>query len=86
MLRIDPETSLGLLLRLGGAGAFLVLAGGIMASLLVVAFGLARGNPRLMRQGGLLGAGLSCVAVIFQRLENQTALARACRASCSRGR
>ena len=61
MLRIDPETSLGLLLRLGGAGAFLVLAGGIMASLLVVAFGLARGNPRLMRRGGLLGAGLVAV-------------------------
>ena len=39
MLRIDPETSLGLLLRLGGAGAFLLLAAGITASLLVVAWG-----------------------------------------------
>ena len=51
MLRIDPETSLGLLLRLGGAGAFLLLAAGITASLLVVAFGLVRGNPRLDASG-----------------------------------
>ena len=44
MIRIDPETSLGLLLRLGGTGAFLLLAASITGSLLVVAFGLVRGS------------------------------------------
>ena len=46
MLRIDPETSLGLLLRLGGAGAFLLLAAAITGSLLVIGYGLVRGNAR----------------------------------------
>lgn len=60
-MRIDPETSLGLLLRLGGAGAFLTLAAGITASLLVAGFGLVHGNARISRRAGM--AGLSLLAV-----------------------
>jgi hypothetical protein len=58
MLRIDPETSLGLLLRLGGAGAFLLFAATITASLLVGAFGVVRGNARLVRRAGTTGLAL----------------------------
>jgi len=61
MLRIDPETSLGLLLRLGGAGAFLLLAAGITGSLLVILSGLVRGNPRWTRRAALVGASLLAV-------------------------
>ena len=61
MLRIDPETSLGLLLRLGGAGAFLLLAAGITASLLVIVLGLVRGNRRWTRRAALVGASLLAV-------------------------
>lgn len=60
-MRIDPETSLGLLLRLGGAGAFLLLAASITGSLLVTGYGLMRHNARLVRRAGLVG--LSLVAV-----------------------
>ena len=61
MLRIDPETSLGLLLRLGGAGAFLLLAASITGSLLVVGYGLVRDNPRLWHRAGLVGLSLAGV-------------------------
>ena len=61
MLRIDPETSLGLLLRLGGAGAFLLLAAGITGSLLVIVLGLVRGHPRWTRRAALVGASLLAV-------------------------
>ena len=60
-MRVDPETSLGLLLRLGGAAAFLILAAGITGSLLVAGYAMVRGNARLARRAGM--AGLSLVAV-----------------------
>jgi len=61
MIRIDPETSLGLVLRLGGAAAFLTLAAGITGAILVAGFGLLRGNARLSRRA--LVAGLSLFAL-----------------------
>jgi len=61
MLRIDPETSLGLLLRLGGAAAFLVLVTAITGALLVAAIGLVRGNTTMIRRAGL--AGLAALGV-----------------------
>jgi hypothetical protein len=60
-MRIDPETSLGLLLRLGGAGAFLLLAASITGSLLVAMFGLVGRNTRLVRRAGLVGLSLLAV-------------------------
>lgn len=61
MMDVDPETSLGLLLRLGGTGAFLLLAAGIIGSLLVAAFGAVRGSRRMMRRGGMLGLSLMAI-------------------------
>lgn len=61
MLRIDPETSLGLLLRLGGAAAFLVLVAAITGALLVAAIGLVRGNTTMTRRAGT--AGLAALGV-----------------------
>jgi hypothetical protein len=61
MMRFDPETSLGLLLRLGGAGAFLLLAASITGSLLVAAFALVRHNGRLVRRAGVVGLSLLAV-------------------------
>jgi len=61
MMRIDPETSLGLLLRLGGAGAFLLLAAGITGSLLVIVLGLVSDKPRWTRRAALVGASLLAV-------------------------
>jgi hypothetical protein len=58
MLLIDPETSLGLWLRLGGAGAFLTLAAGVTGALLVAAFGLVRGNTIVARRAGMIGLAL----------------------------
>lgn len=59
MLRIDPETSLGLLLRLGGAGAFLLLAAAITGALLVVVIALLRGNAKTARRAGTAGLVLA---------------------------
>jgi len=61
MLRIDPETSLGLLLRLGGAAAFLLLAASITGATLVALFGLVRGNTRVLRRAGRVGLSLLAV-------------------------
>jgi hypothetical protein len=58
MLRIDPETSLGLLLRLGGTAAFLGLAASITGAFMVSVFGLARSNPYLTRRAGVVGLAL----------------------------
>ena len=58
MLRIDPDTTLGLLLRLGGLASFLVLAASIPGALLVAAFGVVRGNSRMTRRAGMVGAAL----------------------------
>ena len=58
MLRIDPDTSLGLLFRLGGVAAFLALAASITGALLVAAFGLVRGNPKVTRRAGMAGLAL----------------------------
>ena len=57
-MRIDPETSLGLLLRLGGAGAFLLLVAAITGAVLVAGYGLVRRNSRLVRRAGLVGLSL----------------------------
>ena len=61
MLRIDPDTSLGLLLRLAGAGAFLLLAAGITGSLLVIALGLVSSKPRWVRRAAFVGTSLLAV-------------------------
>ena len=58
MLRIDPESTLGLLLRLGGLASFLVLSASITGALLVAAIGAARGNARLSRRAGVVGVSL----------------------------
>ena len=58
MLRIDPETSLGLLLRLGGTAAFLGLAASITGAFMVAVFGLVRSNPHLTRRAGIVGLAL----------------------------
>ena len=58
MLRIDPETSLGLLLRLGGTAAFLGLAASITGAFMVVVFGLVRSNPHLTRRAAMVGLAL----------------------------
>lgn len=54
-MRIDPDTTLGLLLRLGGAAAFLALAAAIAGAALVAVLGFLRGNARLARQAGIAG-------------------------------
>jgi hypothetical protein len=61
MLRFDPDTSLGLLLRLGGAAAFVALAAAITGALLVSAFGFWRGNTTMARRAGM--AGLAVLGV-----------------------
>ena len=58
-MRIDPETSLGLLLRLGGAGAFLLLAAGTTGALLVAAIAVVRRNSRVTRRAAMVGLGLA---------------------------
>ena len=58
MLRIDPDTSLGLLLRLGGVAAFLLLAAATTGALLVAAIGLVRGSTRVAQRAGLIGLAL----------------------------
>ena len=58
MLRIDPETTLGLLLRLGGLASFLILCASITGALLVAAIGVVRGNARLSRRAAMVGAAL----------------------------
>jgi len=58
MLQIDPDTTLGLLLRLGGLAAFLTLAASITGALLVAAFGLVRGNAKVARRSGMIGLAL----------------------------
>lgn len=60
-MRIDPETSLGLLLRLGGAGAFMVLAAGLTGAVLLAAYALIRDNRRLLRRAGAAGAAMLVV-------------------------
>lgn len=61
MLGIEPESSLGLLLRIGGAASFVALAAGIAGSLLVAIIGLVRSNTTLTRRAG--GAGLAFLGV-----------------------
>jgi hypothetical protein len=58
VLRIDPDTTLGLLLRLGGLASFLTLAASITGALLVAAFGLVRGDAKLARRSGMIGLAL----------------------------
>jgi hypothetical protein len=69
LMRVDPETTAGLLLRVGGPAAFLVLAAGMTAALLTVIVAVARhrdararraaavGGALLLTYGGLLVAG-----------------------------
>lgn len=57
-MRVDPESTTGLFLRLGGAGAFLILAAGLTASLLVAAVAQVRGNARVRRVAALSGSGV----------------------------
>lgn len=54
-MRVDPDTTLGLLLRLGGAAAFLVLAAAIAGAALVATLGFLRGNAPLARRAGIAG-------------------------------
>ena len=61
MLRIDPDTTLGLLLRLGGLASFLALAAALTGALLVGALSLVRGQPRMARRA--LMTGLAALGV-----------------------
>ncbi len=58
MFPVDPESSLGLLLRLAGVGAFLVLAAGLVGSMLVGVIAALRRNTVLARRAALGGLGL----------------------------
>ncbi|MBP2646935.1 MAG: hypothetical protein H6Q77_559 [Gemmatimonadetes bacterium] len=61
MLQLDPETSLGLLLRLAGAAAFLLLAAAITGALLVAAIGFVRGSAEATRRAGMAALALAGV-------------------------
>jgi hypothetical protein len=58
MLGIEPESSLGLLLRIGGAASFVVLAAGITGALLVTVIALVRSNRVVARRAGIAGLSL----------------------------
>lgn len=56
---VNPESSLGLLLRLAGAGSFLILPAGVVASTLVAAVARLRGRGVIARRAGIAAVVLA---------------------------
>lgn len=65
MWRIDPETSLGFVLRLAGAGAFLMLAAAITGALLVSVIAFVRRNTTLSRHAGVAALAVAGVYAVL---------------------